>query len=131
MALTSPFALTYRSFYGEPDTDGDGIPNDTDLDDDNDGLNDADEDAAGLDPLDPDSDNDGIGDALEVQLQYPDNFCSGPDNYQFSASVNDQRICAASTSITAISLAKVLTAGNLHLIAPIVSLESASAWRVC
>ena len=59
------------------DTDGDGIPNITDLDDDNDGILDTDEDATadnggdtdldGIpDPLDLDSDNDGINDVIEA-----------------------------------------------------------------
>ncbi|WBW50514.1 S-layer homology domain-containing protein [Peptoniphilus equinus] len=47
------------------DTDGDGIADVVDLDDDNDGINDKDEEAAGLDPKDPDSDHDGIKDGDE------------------------------------------------------------------
>ena len=58
------------------DTDGDGIANDTDTDDDNDGVNDSDEALAGTDPLDAettdgipdgnlDSDNDGIDNGTE------------------------------------------------------------------
>ena len=46
------------------DTDGDGIPNDQDIDDDNDGILDTDEIANGLNPLDPSdatADNDGDG----------------------------------------------------------------------
>ncbi|MFC1681445.1 hypothetical protein ACFL1S_06655, partial [Pseudomonadota bacterium] len=46
------------------DTDGDGILDFTDPDDDNDGLLDADESTLLTDPLDPDSDNDGIIDSL-------------------------------------------------------------------
>lgn len=45
-----------------PDTDGDGLPDDTDPDDDNDGVIDSD-DAFPLDPSETtDSDNDGVGD---------------------------------------------------------------------
>ncbi|UTH09019.1 putative Ig domain-containing protein [Macrococcoides canis] len=47
------------------DTDGDGIPDDVDTDDDNDGVNDSDEEAAGLDPKNPDTDGDGIKDGAE------------------------------------------------------------------
>ncbi|MCJ8315179.1 MAG: hypothetical protein MJK11_19685, partial [Pseudomonadales bacterium] len=60
------------------DTDGDGIPNRIDLDDDNDGISDimervngvdgdADNDGI-IDRLDPDSDNDGISDRIEAGL---------------------------------------------------------------
>ncbi|HJO84629.1 MAG TPA: putative Ig domain-containing protein, partial [Candidatus Thalassarchaeaceae archaeon] len=52
------------------DTDGDGVPDTTDPDDDDDGWSDADESACGTDSLDDsstpaDSDNDGICDALD------------------------------------------------------------------
>ncbi len=48
------------------DTDGDGIGNNADTDDDNDGLSDVDEAAAGSDPLVADSDGDGLDDGTEV-----------------------------------------------------------------
>ncbi|MEZ5543208.1 MAG: hypothetical protein R3F42_14395 [Pseudomonadota bacterium] len=48
------------------DTDGDGIPDITDTDDDNDGLSDSDELAVGTDPLDADSDNDLVMDGTEI-----------------------------------------------------------------
>ncbi|MBW2497383.1 MAG: hypothetical protein JRF61_08945 [Deltaproteobacteria bacterium] len=48
------------------DTDGDGIGNSVDLDDDNDGLSDAEEQLAGTDPLSLDSDGDGLLDGFEV-----------------------------------------------------------------
>ncbi len=44
------------------DTDGDGMGNNADMDDDNDGLSDAEERLAGTDPLNPDTDGDGVGD---------------------------------------------------------------------
>ena len=50
---------------GPKDTDGDGIPDSEDTDDDNDGVNDKDEEAAGLDPKNPDSDGDGTKDGDE------------------------------------------------------------------
>ncbi len=48
------------------DTDGDGILDINDLDDDNDALSDIDEAIAGTDPLDPDTDGDGFLDGTEV-----------------------------------------------------------------
>jgi len=55
------------------DTDGDGLANNTDLDDDNDGIPDTWEIAFGLNPLDAsdalmDTDNDGISNVKEYQL---------------------------------------------------------------
>jgi hypothetical protein len=52
------------------DTDGDGIGDNKDLDDDNDGYSDIDEILQGTDPKNPnesplDSDNDGVSDFLE------------------------------------------------------------------
>lgn len=48
------------------DTDGDGIGNNEDLDDDNDGLNDQWETKLGLNPYSSDTDDDGISDAEEI-----------------------------------------------------------------
>jgi len=106
------------------DTDGDGTGNNNDADDDGDGLSDVGEIANGLDPLDPDSDDDGIGDALDTDPLLANNFCFGADAYVFSEMVVGPLTCAATTSITAASVADVLATGNLHLIAPIVSFES-------
>ena len=55
----------------QPDTDGDGLNNGIDPDDDNDGFTDLQEQAAGTDPLDPasvpgDGDNDGLTDVEEA-----------------------------------------------------------------
>ena len=47
------------------DTDGDGLPDTIDSDDDNDHLSDADELRAGTDPLNPDTDGDGLEDNKE------------------------------------------------------------------
>ncbi|MGB5442783.1 MAG: dockerin type I repeat-containing protein, partial [Gammaproteobacteria bacterium] len=48
------------------DTDSDGIPDNIDMDDDNDGLTDADEATYGTNPLLADSDSDGFDDAMEI-----------------------------------------------------------------
>ena len=83
---TAGFALQARAING-PDSDGDGIRNQDDLDDDNDGIRDSDEggvdnDGDGFpdnssvdtdndgapDYLDLDSDNDGILDNMEARL---------------------------------------------------------------
>src|SRR5690606_26585779 len=74
---------------GAPDTDGDGVPNRIDLDDDNDGVpdlveGDGDADGDGIpNSIDLDSDNDGISDAIESGLGCADNnpadgICDGP-----------------------------------------------------
>jgi gliding motility-associated-like protein len=80
---TSTFTVTVSNECGEEnetfilsvsvDTDGDGIPNNVDIDDDNDGILDVlegedDSDGDGfIDRLDIDSDNDGIPDNVEAQ----------------------------------------------------------------
>ncbi|MCX6785533.1 MAG: hypothetical protein NTZ18_01615 [Candidatus Komeilibacteria bacterium] len=48
------------------DTDADGIGNNADLDDDNDGLSDVQEKALGTDPLRKDTDGDGVIDSLDA-----------------------------------------------------------------
>lgn len=48
------------------DTDGDGLVNAVDPDDDNDGITDMEERDYGTDPLNPDSDNDGVSDGQEI-----------------------------------------------------------------
>ncbi len=53
------------------DTDGDGIVNKDDADDDNDGMSDTDELAVGLDPLDVDTDDDGILDGVDSNMFPP------------------------------------------------------------
>ena len=83
---TSTGDVDYRDGASIPDTDGDGITDDMDIDDDNDGILDINEDANGdadNDPLtnptdtdsdgipnhlDIDADNDGIPDNVEAQL---------------------------------------------------------------
>ena len=118
------------------DSDGDGIPDFTDPDDDNDGLTDDvdncpldpnplqennDGDAAG-DACDADDDNDGIGDALDIVPFVASNFipCVGAGAYTFTEVVGGDLTCAANTSITVILPAEVQLPGNLVLIAPVV-----------
>ena len=48
------------------DNDGDGVGDNADPDDDNDGLTDEEEAELGTDPFDPDTDGDGFGDAADV-----------------------------------------------------------------
>jgi hypothetical protein len=61
------------------DTDGDGLGNACDDDDDADGLSDADEVTFETDPLDPDSDDDGMLDGAEV-LAADGTGCPDPTN---------------------------------------------------
>ena len=53
------------------DSDGDKIGDNADMDDDNDGLTDAEEKALGTDPKDEDTDNDGVIDRFD---RYPSNY---------------------------------------------------------
>lgn len=76
------------------DTDGDGIPNNLDPDDDNDGLNDTVETNAGVysspantgtNPLLADSDADGRSDFAEINAPYPFGFFSDPNIATFGS----------------------------------------------
>ncbi|MBL4606032.1 MAG: T9SS type A sorting domain-containing protein, partial [Flavobacteriaceae bacterium] len=67
--------VDYRDTASVPDTDGDGVTDDIDIDDDNDGILDINEDALAdgdsdgiINSLDIDSDDDGIPDNVEAQL---------------------------------------------------------------
>jgi hypothetical protein len=67
------FPPTLRAIQGGfagPDTDGDGIPDRLDPDDDNDGLSDVEELALGTNPLVRDSDGDGQSDDTEVRITH-------------------------------------------------------------
>ncbi len=81
--VVAPVAASAVAFQADdgPDTDGDGVADSIDLDDDNDGLTDLDEgwtaavcrDTDGdavCDHLDLDSDNDGISDLIEAGLSW-------------------------------------------------------------
>ena len=67
------------------DTDLDGLPNNVDDDDDNDGLDDSVETSTGIgtDPLDADSDDDGLSDGFEVNY-----FPTPPDTYSVGLDTN-------------------------------------------
>lgn len=54
------------SFFVDADTDGDGVGNRYDVDDDNDGLRDTEEATLGTNPLGSDTDGDGAGDKSDV-----------------------------------------------------------------
>lgn len=79
------------------DTDNDGIGNNADTDDDNDGLSDVDEVTVhGTNPLDPDSDDDGVNDGTEVAIgtdpldpdEDNDGVLNGADNCPLLANAN-------------------------------------------
>lgn len=103
------------------DTDGDGIPNNVDPDDDGDGVSDVDEGLAGTDPLDPDTDGDGIGDVYDDN-PLVNNACNGTDVTYNEPQVIQPVTCAAKTSIT-VTQVEIITAGHLRLIAPSVIFE--------
>ncbi len=63
--LTEKYGITVPDPTGD-DTDGDGFRNECDVDDDGDGLSDAEELTLGTNPLLPDTDGDGFADGIEV-----------------------------------------------------------------
>eukprot|EP01052_Picozoa_sp_SAG31_P010946 SAG31_NODE_609_length_13567_cov_18.101574_13_plen_737_part_00 len=70
IANCMPAVLLDRDGRTPKDLDGDGVPNDIDLDDDNDGFSDLDEEACGSNPLNalstpPDADGDGLCDDVD------------------------------------------------------------------
>ena len=73
--------LNVRGALTVADADLDGLPNDIDEDDDQDGLTDTIEQALGTDPLDSDTDNDGLTDGFEVNFNNdpPDTYSEGDD----------------------------------------------------
>lgn len=78
----------------ELDTDGDNIPNSQDPDDDNDGISDTSEIAAGTDPLKADSDNDGKSDR-EDQDPFTANLPDSEKLREVAESIKDDALPAA------------------------------------
>lgn len=69
VTVTDPYGASASTSFlvtMSPDTDNDGIKNNCDTDDDNDGLSDTEESTKGTDPLNPDTDGDGINDGTEI-----------------------------------------------------------------
>lgn len=69
ITVTDPSGASTSTTFSvamSPDTDNDGLKNNCDSDDDNDGLTDTEETAKGTDPLNPDTDGDGSNDGEEV-----------------------------------------------------------------
>lgn len=62
-----------KDFFVDYDTDGDGVGNTEDIDDDNDGLSDKEEEILGTHPLKIDSDGDGISDGKDTNPTVNDN----------------------------------------------------------
>ena len=58
--------FTQKNFFVDWDTDGDGVGNAVDTDDDNDGLSDQEEGSIGTNPNNPDTDSDSVGDAKDA-----------------------------------------------------------------
>ncbi len=79
-----------------PDSDGDGINNDLDLDDDNDGLSDIEEDLLGTSRATADTDGDGLLDPDDPDpLQ--DNFSAEPELVKANTSEDDPELIAVGT----------------------------------
>jgi hypothetical protein len=106
------------------DTDGDGLIDALDPDDDNDGVTDLTEIDNGTDPLDPDTDGDGIIDGLDSSPLVPSNICGGfgpgGDVVVENLLVSSGTVvtCAATNSIGVAATVVVEGTGLLELIAP-------------
>ena len=85
------------------DTDLDGLPDNVDEDDDNDGLADSVETSSGIgtDPLDADSDDDGLSDGLEVNYDPtpPDTYSEGLDTDPLNPDTDNDGIIDGAESL--------------------------------
>lgn len=109
--------------YTALDFDRDGILDNVDDDDDNDGLTDVFEDANGSNSKDTDSDDDGIMDGLDPDPGTPNNACTG-DNAVYATVVDSMDItCAAKDSISVQSSVSVEAGYLLWLISLSVELK--------
>ena len=116
----------------DDDVDGDGLLNGVDNDDDNDGFSDTDEIIAATDPFDPDTDDDGIIDGFDrAPLSMANNFCFGMGtDVAFTLDLSTTLTCAVTGTITVQFGARVTGAGDLLLIAPTVTFDGTSQFRV-
>lgn len=135
------------------DTDGDGIGDNADPDDDNDGMPDTFEDMhpglsrfdpsdagldpdndqltnleefdkdPGLDPNDPDTDDDEIQDNFDDLPVLASNVCTGTDA-TFNVAVSAAEQCAAKSSVTLQGTASVTATGAFEILAPLIAIES-------
>ncbi len=76
----TPSATYTSTIFIDLDNDGDGIPNTTDPDDDNDGVSDVQEASNGTDPFNPDTDHDGVNDGQDACPLDPTNACANQAN---------------------------------------------------
>lgn len=67
LASTTESEVQSPSFFGDNDVDGDWVGDEIDIDDDNDGVSDAEEKKNGTDPKRSDTDGDGVGDSIDTK----------------------------------------------------------------
>ena len=127
-------AATVSVTIFEQDSDNDGTPNSLDLDDDNDGISDADEIIYGFNPLDPtdagqDADGDGLTNLEEIQQGADPNYLRGDMNNDGTVDAGDvylvQQIALALRAATSnqllpghgdVNLNGVIDAGDVAVI---------------
>lgn len=107
------------------DTDGDLDPDLTDLDDDDDGVEDSDERTNATDPFSGDTDSDGLGDAVDLDPTTSSSLCTGADAVLAGVVVSSGTTgqCGASSSVTLESSVIVESGGKLEIYTPTTSFE--------